>query len=180
MIQPSRTGRTCGECLRVPDLSRGTGSAPAGTAKSPERTALFRDVFEGVFAIGSRSPARTPAGSATTSRRTRHRRSLGAPSRAVEQHAFGKRARPRFQRHGALGSAEGKTNAAGIRFTNGHVQWFAGPPGGLAQAAGLEMPSPIWLRQNARDESCAGKTSPSLVELRRRPRPPQMRSPCGL
>ncbi len=42
---------------------------------------------------------------------------------AAAQHAFGKRGRPRFKRFRELSSVEGKTNAAGIRFKNGYVEW---------------------------------------------------------
>jgi putative transposase len=42
---------------------------------------------------------------------------------AVEQHAFGARGRPRFKRVGEVHSVEGKTNAAGIRFKDGCVEW---------------------------------------------------------
>lgn len=48
---------------------------------------------------------------------------------AVEKYAFGLRGRPRFKRVGALNSVEGKTNAAGIRFKAGYVEW-----------SGLRMP----------------------------------------
>ncbi len=49
--------------------------------------------------------------------------------RAVEQHAFGKRGRPRFKGYGRFHSIEGKSNAAVIRYRDGAVHY-----------AGLAMP----------------------------------------
>jgi putative transposase len=42
---------------------------------------------------------------------------------AVRQYALGKRGRPRFKGKRGLHSVEGKTNAAGIRWRDGRVQW---------------------------------------------------------
>lgn len=49
--------------------------------------------------------------------------------RAVEQHAFGKRGRPRFKGYGRFHSIEGKSNSAVIRYRDGVVHY-----------AGLAMP----------------------------------------
>lgn len=49
--------------------------------------------------------------------------------RAVEQHAFGKRGRPRFKGYGRFHSIDGKSNAAVIRYRDGVVHY-----------AGLAMP----------------------------------------
>ena len=48
---------------------------------------------------------------------------------AVERYSRGVLGKPRFKRFGKLNSVEGKTNAAGIRFKNGYVEW-----------SGLRMP----------------------------------------
>jgi len=42
---------------------------------------------------------------------------------AVRQYSVGRRGRPRFKRVGAMASVEGKTNATGIRFHDGLVEW---------------------------------------------------------
>lgn len=42
---------------------------------------------------------------------------------AVAQHAYGARGRPRFRRNGQFLSIEGKSNAAGIRWRGGHIEW---------------------------------------------------------
>jgi hypothetical protein len=43
--------------------------------------------------------------------------------RAAERWSFGQSGKPRFKRHGELESVEGKSNAAGIRFRDGHILW---------------------------------------------------------
>ena len=50
--------------------------------------------------------------------------------RAVERWSFGGSGKPRFKRYGELESLEGKSNAAGIRFREGHILW-AGAHGSL-------------------------------------------------
>lgn len=42
---------------------------------------------------------------------------------AAEQHAYGARGRHRFKGHNRLHSLEGKSNAAGIRFRDGRIEW---------------------------------------------------------
>jgi putative transposase len=44
--------------------------------------------------------------------------------RAAQQHAFGRRGRPRFKGRNQLDSVEGKTNASGIRWRDDHVEWL--------------------------------------------------------
>ena len=43
--------------------------------------------------------------------------------KSVRQYAFGKAGRPRFKGYGQVDSVEGKNNAAGIRWKDGHVEW---------------------------------------------------------
>lgn len=52
--------------------------------------------------------------------------------RAVQQHAFGKRGKPRFKGQGWFDSVEGKTNASGILWRENKVRWL-----------GLELPARI-------------------------------------
>jgi putative transposase len=44
--------------------------------------------------------------------------------RAVQQHAFGKRGRPRFKGRNQMDSVEGKSNASGIRWREERVEWL--------------------------------------------------------
>jgi len=44
--------------------------------------------------------------------------------KAVQQHAFGKRGRPRFKGKNQMDSVEGKTNQAGIRWREPEVKWL--------------------------------------------------------
>lgn len=43
--------------------------------------------------------------------------------RAVQEYAYGRHGRPRFKSKGRFRSLEGKSNAAGIRFRDGYIQW---------------------------------------------------------
>jgi putative transposase len=43
---------------------------------------------------------------------------------AVQQHAFGKRGRPRFKGCNQMDTVEGKSNASGIRWREGRVEWL--------------------------------------------------------
>ncbi|MBC8449518.1 MAG: transposase [Chloroflexi bacterium] len=43
---------------------------------------------------------------------------------AAQQHAFGQRGRPRFKGRHQMDSVEGKSNASGIRWREGHVEWL--------------------------------------------------------
>lgn len=43
---------------------------------------------------------------------------------ATQQYAFGKRGRPRFKGKNQMDSVEGKSNASGIRWRDGRVQWL--------------------------------------------------------
>ncbi len=100
---------------------------------------------------------------------------------AVEQHAFGKRGRPRFKRFRELSSVEGKTNAAGIRFKNGYVEWsgvgmpILAAPGDAWQAEGLAAKTKYcrlvrrrlrgrdrWYVQLVQDRITAAKPPPCL------------------
>jgi transposase len=125
-----------GECFRRFALIRESKdwqrarSIPRGT----ERTALFRAVLERFdfkssmadrFAIRCKNACWL--GDHLSSNETQ-KVALRA-FQAAEQHAFGKRGRPRFKRFGEFHSVEGKTNSAGIRFKSGHVEW-----------SGLRMP----------------------------------------
>lgn len=44
--------------------------------------------------------------------------------KAVQQHAFGKRGRPRFKGRNQMDSVEGKSNASGIRWREPFVEWL--------------------------------------------------------
>ncbi len=125
-----------GECLRVLALMRESRdwSRARSMSKGRECTALFRAVRDRFdfkssmadrFAIACKNACWI--GDHLSSNETQ-KVALRAFS-AVEQHAFGARGRPRFKRVGELHSVEGKTNAAGIRFKNGFVEW-----------SGLRMP----------------------------------------
>jgi len=43
---------------------------------------------------------------------------------AVQKYAYGKRGKPRFKSYGQLDSVEGKTNASGIRYRAGIIEWL--------------------------------------------------------
>ncbi len=119
-----------GECLRLHALMRESKdwSRARSMPKGRERTALFREVrdrFDFKSSMADRFAIRCKnacwIGDHLSSNETQ-KVALRAFS-AVEQHAFGARGRPRFKRVGELHSVEGKTNAAGIRFKDGWVEW---------------------------------------------------------
>jgi transposase len=57
---------------------------------------------------------------------------------AVEKYLLGKRGRPRFKRLGEMRSVEGKSNAAGIRFRDGRLEWS-----GLAVPCRIDSKDPV-------------------------------------
>jgi transposase len=125
-----------GECLRVLALMRESKewSRALSMPKSRERTVLFRavrDRFDFKSSMADRFAILCKnacwVGDHLSSNETQ-KAALRAFN-AVEQHAFGVRGRPRFKRFGELHSVEGKTNAAGIRFQDGAIEW-----------SGLRMP----------------------------------------
>jgi transposase len=125
-----------GECLRRLALLRESKDWQRARAmpKGTERTALFRATIRR-FDFNSPMADRFAISCKNSSWVRDHLSSNETQKvalrafQAVEQHAFGKRGRPRFKRHGELESIEGKTNAAGIRFKSGYVEW-----------SGLRMP----------------------------------------
>ncbi len=119
-----------GECLRRLALMRESKDWQRARAmtRGAERTALFREVlqrFDFKSSMADRFAIRCKnacwIGDHLSSNETQ-KVALRA-FQAVEQHAFGKRGRPRFKRFRELSSVEGKTNDAGIRFKNGYVEW---------------------------------------------------------
>lgn len=57
---------------------------------------------------------------------------------AAQQHAFGKRGRPRFKGHSQMDSVEGKSNAAGIRWRENRVEWL-----GMEMEAIIDPTDPV-------------------------------------
>jgi putative transposase len=58
--------------------------------------------------------------------------------KAVQQHAFGKRGRPRFKGRNQMDTVEGKSNASGIRWRDGRVEWL-----GLKLEAVIDPDDPV-------------------------------------
>ena len=58
--------------------------------------------------------------------------------KASQQHAFGKRGRPRFKGSQQLDSLEGKSNASGIRWRADHIEWL-----GLEIEAIIDSADPV-------------------------------------
>ncbi len=139
-----------GECLRLLALMRESKDWQRARAmpKGTERTALFRATLQRFdfrpsmadrFGIACKNACWIKDHLSSNETQKLALRAF----QAAEQHALGKRGRPRFKRHGALHSVEGKTNSAGIRFKNGHVEWsglrmpILGAPGEGWQAEAL-------------------------------------------
>ena len=59
---------------------------------------------------------------------------------AVEQHAYGKRGKPRFKGKNQFDSVEGKSNRTGIRWRDDHVAWL-----GLKLRAVIDQDDPVVL-----------------------------------
>ena len=57
---------------------------------------------------------------------------------AVQQHAFGKRGRPRFKGRNQMDTVEGKSNASGIRWREDRVEWL-----GLQLEAIIDRDDPV-------------------------------------
>src|SRR6266508_4255966 len=119
-----------GECLRVLALMRESKDWQRARAmpRGTERTALFRAVLQRFdfkssmadrFGIACKNACWIKGHLSSNETQKVALRAF----QAVEQHAFGKRGRPRFKRFRELNSVEGKTNAAGIRLKNGYVEW---------------------------------------------------------
>jgi len=58
--------------------------------------------------------------------------------KAVQQHSFGKRGRPRFKGRNQMDSVEGKSNASGIRWRESRVEWL-----GLKLEAIVDQDDPV-------------------------------------
>jgi putative transposase len=58
--------------------------------------------------------------------------------KAVQQHAFGNRGRPRFKGRNQMDTVEGKSNASGIRWRDGRVEWL-----GLKLEAVIDPDDPV-------------------------------------
>ena len=58
--------------------------------------------------------------------------------KAVQQHSFGKRGRPRFKSKNQMDSVEGKSNASGIRWREERVEWL-----GLKLKAIIDRDDPV-------------------------------------
>jgi putative transposase len=58
--------------------------------------------------------------------------------KAVQQHSFGKRGRPRFKSKNQMDSVEGKSNASGIRWRDASVEWL-----GLKLEAIVDRDDPV-------------------------------------
>src|SRR6266508_6384489 len=152
-----------GECLRVLALMRESKDWQRARAmpRGTERTALFRAVLQRFdfkssmadrFGIACKNACWI--GDHLSSNETQ-KVALRA-FQAVEQHAFGKRGRPRFKRGGELQSVEGKTNTTGIRFKGGVVEW-----------SGLRMPTMAATHETWQAEALAAKTKYCRLVRRR-------------
>ena len=152
-----------GECLRVLYLMRESRDWQRARAmpRGAERTALFRAVLQRFdfkssmadrFAIACKNGCWI--GDHLSSNETQ-KVALRA-FQAVEQYAFGKRGRPRFKRFIELHSVEGKTNAAGIRFKAGHLEW-----------SGLRVPLMVAAHDLWQSEALAAKTKYCRLVRRR-------------
>ena len=131
-----------GECLRILGLmreSRDWRRARCLPPGSVERRAAFKACIERFdfkssmadrFAIACKNACwiRDHMSSNET------QKAASRAFQAVAQHAFGKRGRPRFRRHGEVNSVEGKSNKAGIRWNREkyEIEW-----------AGLTLPAII-------------------------------------
>ncbi len=119
-----------GEGLRVLTVLRESADWPHARTlpKGKARTARFREILTqhdftlsalDRFAIARKNACWIGDHLGSHEAQAAARRAFSA----VRQYALGKRGRPRFKGRRGLHSVEGKTNAAGIRWRDGHVEW---------------------------------------------------------
>lgn len=119
-----------GESLRILALMRESldWQRAKSMPKSKKRSARFRaviDRFDFTQSTIDRFAITCKNGCAIRNHLGPHEAQAAAKRAfsAVRQHAFGKRGRPRFKGYRGLHSIEGKTNAAGIRWRDGSLEW---------------------------------------------------------